>query len=75
MDIIKESLEMIGATVSDAIEETGKPIEQLARDTKMSKRTIYNIMGGGLNYTIVNLLTLCSAIGLSFKILKENLKG
>lgn len=47
----------IGKQVSKLIKESKIPIEQIERDTKLSKTIIYNIIKGK-GYTIDSLLTV-----------------
>ena len=64
-----DQLGNIGTKVKKAIRKSNTPIEHIAADLHMSKQTIYNIMDGNLNYTIVNLLNVLDKLGLdiSFK--------
>jgi len=64
MMTVDGKLHIIGDQVKEAIRKSGVPIEHIAADLKMSKQTIYNIIDGNLNYTVNNLFSIFTYVGL-----------
>jgi|18_taG_2_1085343.scaffolds.fasta_scaffold121426_1 DNA-binding phage protein len=69
----KDQLVKIGEQIKKAISKSKTPIEHIAADLHMSKQTIYNIIDGDLNYTIVNLLNVLNRLGLKLSIKKGSI--
>lgn len=59
----------IGRIIEARIKSRKDAIAKISKDTKISKRIVYNIIQGKENYTVKNLIVLSSylSLSLSFK--------